>query len=120
MNYPTTKIAEPGDPLVEWGAKWGAQADGEGWSLFECADSDHEPVELQAIACPDDWPDFKDYAWKVDPEFPNCDDQGAWRHVIEQALAGSEMHQATLMCLHRISPGEFTFITRHTLGGVYA
>lgn len=102
------------DPLAEWYHSWSDQAEAEGWSLFETGGGDHEPVELEACC------DAEHYAWVVDPEFHNCDDEGAWRHVITGALAGNELHQAALMCLHRVSPGEFTFITRHTLGGAYA
>lgn len=105
---------DPTDRLLSWHWMWGAYAEAEGWSLFECAGRDHEPVELEACS------DAEHYAWVVDPEMPNCDDEGAWRHVITGALAGNELHQATLMVLHAVSPGEFAFITRHTLGGAYA
>jgi hypothetical protein len=63
----------------------------EGWDLFE-SDGEHgTKIELQA------WNDAGIF---------KGDDQ-AWRHVVDRAIAGSELHRAALAHLREINPAEY-------------
>lgn len=105
----------------EWRHKYGAEAESEGWFLCECDQVGHEPIELQALAdCAPDGNLATGYAWEVCPEFPNNDDQGAWKHVIRGALANNLCHQAALQVLAVEAADEFVFIISQTLLGVYS
>lgn len=75
-----------------WSDKDNHFAAGEGWSIFRCdGGSDHGSYQLQK-----------------DDEIGAFEDDGeAWRHVVNQATAGSRVHQRALNFLRRESPVEY-------------
>jgi hypothetical protein len=77
--------------MTEWTTADSAAALAEGWDLFYT--SGDEPYELQ----------------RYDETFP--DDPSAWKHVIERAAEGSELHQRALAVLAEHSPLEYKVVT---------
>ena len=69
-----------------------AQANAEGWGLFDCGllDDGNPHIELQRLDNP------------ADGELPFADDGAAWDHVVEQARAGSTLHQHALQMVDTI------------------
>lgn len=69
-----------------------AQANAEGWGLFDCGllDDGNPHIELQRLDNP------------ADGKLPFADDGAAWDHVVEQARAGSTLHQHALQMVDKI------------------
>lgn len=97
------------DTLLTWDFEDQLAAGKEGWDLFSCGDSDHEPFELERV----DFPDEADLPFD-EPKFD--DDTDAWEHVIEQATAGSPLHNKALAFLMQESPGELVHIAMFRAG----
>lgn len=93
------------DPIPGWVAADQDAAISEGWDVFECNDSEHEPFELERIDFPEDG-----------SEAPFAGDPEAWEHVVTLAVAGSDLHNRALLFLAYASPGEIVHIAMWCAG----
>lgn len=87
------------EPIPDWPAADQDAAISEGWDVFECRDTEHEPFELERIDFPEDG-----------SEAPFAGDPEAWEHVVTRAVAGSDLHNRALLFLAYASPGEIVHI----------
>jgi len=80
MRVLMTIPGAPGAPFDD------TEAEQEGWGLFDCGPNPDGTrwMQLQRIDLPDE----------SDPPFGT--DDAAWRHVVAQARAGSQLHRAAL------------------------
>jgi hypothetical protein len=81
----------------------------EGWDVFAVMDVE-EPWQIQRLDDPaeDDRVDFDE------PKFD--DDVEVWRHLVEQAAAGSPLHQKALDFMAEHNPAEWDVIVYWTEG----
>jgi hypothetical protein len=78
---------------VDWTADDAAQAQAEGWDIFDSDGSDNGPWQLQSFDSPEDW----DLA---PSPYPFSSDEDVWRHVVSEASTGSRLHVKALAFLH--------------------
>lgn len=87
----------------------------EGWDIFECGDSEHEPFELERLVDPASVPELG----LDQPAFE--DDPDAWEHVVTMATAGdgTDLHNRALLFLAYEAPGELLHVAywRAGVGG---
>lgn len=95
--------------LIDWTRDDQDAALLEGWDIFQCGDTEHEPFELCRLDFPGDaGMPFADALFE--------DDINAWDHVIERATAGSALHNKALAFLMQDAPGEFIHIAMFRSG----
>lgn len=76
----------------------GAQAEREGWGIFDCDGSENGPWQLQ----------------KIDERNVFETDLSAWQYVVNMALAGSAYHRSAIDYLREHSPAEFASFCKFT------
>lgn len=87
-------VAEP-DVFDLWHMRYGQAAFEEGWSLFECDDLNHAPIEVQA---------------DCDSDVLDNNDGLAARLLVARAMEGSAMHADALAVLFLASQEEWRFV----------
>ncbi|KVH56764.1 hypothetical protein WS89_22565 [Burkholderia sp. MSMB1072] len=75
-----------------------AQADGEGWGIFDCVGSDNGRWQLQ----------------RIDEDEVFLDDDSAWKFVTDKAREGSAYHRSAIEFVRDNNPDEYQAIRTAT------